>query len=112
LNILREYKCFFLLLCVIMLLASCVPSVEITENDNRETSGVSDSEGQSYVIIRSDTAGEAEIEAAVRLRGALSDMYGYEFEIGTDWVKKGEIFPPGRREILVGSIRTEIKTKI
>ena len=59
-------------------------------------------EWQSFVIMRSDTAGGGIVQSAVGLKKAIAEKTGVELELGTDWVKRGEEPPVGTKEILIG----------
>ncbi|MBO5220633.1 MAG: right-handed parallel beta-helix repeat-containing protein [Clostridia bacterium] len=59
-------------------------------------------EWQSFVIMRSDTAGGEIVQSAVGLKKAIAEKTGVELELGTDWVKRGEEPPVGTKEILIG----------
>ncbi len=54
------------------------------------------------VILRSDTASDAEVACAVELRDGIADKCGTVLTLTTDWVKKGEEIPALASEIVVG----------
>ncbi len=55
-----------------------------------------------FKIVRPDVAGEATVDAAVKLRKAL-EHNGMAMELETDWVKRGTELPTDTAEILVGT---------
>lgn len=104
-NVLYKFLLIVFILCTFVLF-SCknfADPIEITETEEISA------EKSEYVIIRSDFADDVEIRAAVRLRGALSKIFGMDFNIETDW----EAAAPERKEILVGNTnRPETAEKI
>ncbi|MBQ2707644.1 MAG: right-handed parallel beta-helix repeat-containing protein [Clostridia bacterium] len=58
---------------------------------------------QEYKIMRSDTAGEETVDAAIALRKAAEAKLGTQMALETDWVKRGEEPPVGTKEILIGA---------
>lgn len=54
------------------------------------------------VILRSDTASDAEVACAVDLRSGITEKCGTVLALATDWVKKGEEIPALTSEIVVG----------
>ncbi|MHB1153770.1 MAG: glycoside hydrolase family 99-like domain-containing protein [Eubacteriales bacterium] len=54
------------------------------------------------VILRSDTASEAEVACAIELRNGITEKCGTVLTLTTDWVKKGEEIPALASEIVVG----------
>jgi len=53
-----------------------------------------------YVVVRGVIANRTEVDAAIKLRKALNEAYGVEFELSTDWIKPGT--KEAQYEILVG----------
>lgn len=103
-NILYKYSLYIVLAFCILLFFSCDNSGTAPEEDfiNITESKAEPDSIDHYVIVRSDMASDIEIKAAVRLRSALSDIYGYDFAIETDWEYKDKPVSPSRPEILVG----------
>lgn len=56
----------------------------------------------AYTIIRGETAGQSDIDQAIKLRTAIIDATGAQISLGTDWVKKGTEIPAAALEIVVG----------
>jgi hypothetical protein len=54
-----------------------------------------------YILVRSDLADKAEIDAALLIRKAIEEKLT-DITLTTDWVKRGESAPIGTKEILIG----------
>lgn len=70
-----------------------------TDDPNVEMTVIAESQSTDYYIIRSDMAGQDDVNSAVKLRKALNEISGAEFGISTDWEKN----PVYEHEIIVGN---------
>lgn len=111
LNVLYKYLLFIIMLFVFAF-SSCNNSNTIETLTDAGETALSELavNTENYTIVRSDFADDTEVKAAVRLRNALSDIYGYNFAIETDWEKKDKTTSSSqnsknsmRLEILVGN---------
>lgn len=75
---------------------------DTTEMETQSSQILSDT--PIYTIVRSDSAGKEEIDAAVRLRNELRDNYNMDVTLTTDWIKRGEDVESNRmaHEIVFG----------
>lgn len=60
---------------------------------------------RKFTVIRAEKASDGIISLAVGVRGRLSELFGVEFELKTDWLDEGE--NPSEHEILVGETNRE-----
>jgi len=57
---------------------------------------------EEYTIVRPDAGRSFETDAAVGLRGKISERFGITLPISTDWVARNDTVPTDTKEILVG----------
>ena len=110
-NMKRRLAAFLVVLQILFVFSSCVgkPS-NGTETGENTTGGVPDDPSSvifangktEYKVVRGAEASKAEIQCAIKLKTALVDASGIDFEISDDWVQKGED-ATDRYEILVGN---------
>lgn len=109
-NVVYKYILFIILFITFILFSCNNQHKSETITDAAETASVLSGNTEKFIIVRSDLADDTEVKTAVRLRNALSDIYGYDFAIETDWEKKHGTTSSSqnsensvRHEILVGN---------
>ncbi|MCL2518087.1 MAG: beta-galactosidase, partial [Oscillospiraceae bacterium] len=55
-----------------------------------------------YVIVRSDTADQREIDAAVKLRDQILNVTGVKLAMQTDWIGRNDVVVENAPEIVIG----------
>lgn len=92
-----------LLIAALFICSSSCQSVEEIPEDEPPAPLIE----QPLGILRSDTAGNTVVKAAIELRNVLAE-HGLDIKIDTDWVKRDEEIPPLNRQIVVGITNREI----
>jgi len=92
--------CAAIIVTSLALFASCRKS----EDANNENNKILVANGESeYVIIRPDKVSKELLDIIVYLHQSVKDKIGYDFNIGTDWVKSRDEIDPNAKEILIGN---------
>ena len=94
---------FLLMISMILLLvlSGCEDSPDVNPDGEAIPTGeVVDISG--YTLIRSDTAVDGIVKAAIALRNSVEAKCGYQPQLATDFVKRGTPVPTDTAEIVIG----------
>ncbi len=98
----KKIAAFMLAIIVFTALAGCNRS-DGGNTDSTETSEISKIDLSSYSIVYSDKASNySEKELAVSLKKRISEEYGTDMPMETDWLAAGESYDDSAKQILVG----------
>lgn len=86
---------------LLLVLSGCEDSPDVNPDGEAIPTGeVVDISG--YTLIRSDTAVDGIVKAAVALRNSVEAKCGYQPKLSTDFVKRGDPVPADTAEIIIG----------